>query len=362
MTTPEVVPTTAPATGVHEIAVDGWHRRASVIGMALTIFSAAPSARGDVPRADSATAQALFDEARKLITAGKYGDACPKLEESQRIDPGSGTLLNLADCYERDGRIATAWAKFLEAAAAAKAANHAERENVARDRAAALHPRLSSLVIRVIAPEKTPGLEIRRDGAIVGKAQWGSPIPTDPGEHHITAVAPTRQPWQTDVAVETGGRTVTVSVPELTPDGAAAAPTPGTTAKIGATKAPDSGSAKEADTQGLGAQRTWALATAAIGVGGIIVGSVFGLQSLSKHNDVVARCPTGTACQDPNDAALKNEAITAGNIATGAFILGGAGLAAGTILWFTAGSTSKSSTTARVGIGPGSVVLQGTWQ
>ena len=94
------------------------------------------SARAD----DPAGAQALFSEAKKLMSAGKYAEACPKLEESQRIAPATGTKFNLGDCYEHVGRSASAWAAFLSVAASARNANQGAREKAARDRAKALEP------------------------------------------------------------------------------------------------------------------------------------------------------------------------------------------------------------------------------
>jgi tetratricopeptide (TPR) repeat protein len=164
---------------------------------------------------DSATAQALFDGAKKLMKAGDYSDACPKLEESQRIDAHSGTALNLADCYERTGRLASAWSTFLEAATLAKASGNAARERVASERAAALVPRLSNLLISAPHASTTPELVITRDSEVVGAAQLGLPLPMDAGEHVIAARAPGRKPWQTRVTVEHSASTATVAVPEL---------------------------------------------------------------------------------------------------------------------------------------------------
>lgn len=51
-------------------------------------------------------ADVLFDEGTALMNAGKYAEACPKLEQSLKLDPGIGGMLWLADCYERAGRTA----------------------------------------------------------------------------------------------------------------------------------------------------------------------------------------------------------------------------------------------------------------
>ncbi|MDB4996135.1 MAG: putative rane protein, partial [Myxococcaceae bacterium] len=98
---------------------------------------------------DPAAAQQLFSDAKKLIAENKWADACPKLEESQRLDPGMGTQFNLANCYEHVGKTASAWAAFIEVAGQAKAAGQAPREKAARDRANVLEPKLSKLTVTV---------------------------------------------------------------------------------------------------------------------------------------------------------------------------------------------------------------------
>src|SRR5689334_19349942 len=101
---------------------------------ALTLLAATWAADVRAEGGDRVAAESVFQDGKRLMAAGKYAEACPKFETSQRLDPGVGTLLNLADCYEKVGRTATAWATFLEAASGSKAAGNAAREKAARDR------------------------------------------------------------------------------------------------------------------------------------------------------------------------------------------------------------------------------------
>jgi hypothetical protein len=75
----------------------------------LAVLSIAPAARAQSSAEDHAAADALYEEAGNLMKAGRFVDACPKLEASQRLDPGIGTTMRLGYCYEHVGRTASAW-------------------------------------------------------------------------------------------------------------------------------------------------------------------------------------------------------------------------------------------------------------
>src|SRR5271156_4908852 len=94
---------------------------------------------------DVAAAQALFDDGRALMKAGKFAEACPRLEESERLDSGPGTEVNLADCYEHAGRTASAWAEVEVVADSLRARGKHDREKSARARASVLQPKLTKL-------------------------------------------------------------------------------------------------------------------------------------------------------------------------------------------------------------------------
>ena len=163
-------------------------RRAATIALALAM---ATPARAD----DPAAAEALFQEGRRLVADGNYAEACPKFEESLHHDRAVGTLWHLARCLEETGAIASAWARYREAAAEARKTDEDARERAALHRAKALEPRLPRLTIDVPVEHRVDGLTVTRDGTAIGPGVWGTPLPVDPGTHVIEAAAPGYQPW-----------------------------------------------------------------------------------------------------------------------------------------------------------------------
>jgi hypothetical protein len=308
---------------------------------------------------DSAAAQALFDQAKKSMAAHRYAEACPKLEESLRLQEAVGTLLNLADCYEKEGKLASAWSKYLEVATKARAAGQQARARIGRDRAAALAPKLSNLVIDV-ATSRADGLEIRRDGTLVGEAEWGTAIPADAGIHTIEASAPARKPWSDTVVVTDGATTARVSVPDLAriPVEAPAA----TAAPVPESVPPEPVPAPSESRHHGNGLKVAALVAGGVGIAGVGVGSVFGVMSMIDHNDASNLCPAPGPCRGSSGVDAWHNAYDAGNVATIAFIAGGAGLAAGTVLWVLAAKSARSDdTTGQLLVGPGSVAWKAAW-
>ena len=93
------------------------------VAASLALLVALASARTSLAQtsaADKATAQALYDEGKRLMDAGQYAQACPKFAESARLDPSSGVELALGLCYEGQGKIASAWGAYVLATSLAR--------------------------------------------------------------------------------------------------------------------------------------------------------------------------------------------------------------------------------------------------
>jgi hypothetical protein len=273
-----------------------------------------------------ATAVALFEEGKRLMTASDFANACPKIAEAQRLAPTAGKLLRLGDCYEKWGRLASSWGAFKQAAVAARNADDAEREAEAERRAKALEGSLSRLTITVAGPLGS-GIEVRRDGGVVGEGQYGTALPVDAGEHVIEVTAPKRQAWTARVQVAPGGVNVAVNVPELPPDPQTAA-----------------GSA-------WGPRRIAGVTVGSAGVVGLATGAAFGIVTLGKTNDAKTHCSATLPYCDATGVALENSAKTTARVSDVALGIGGAALVGGVVLFFTAPSGGPQ-TSGWVRVGP----------
>ncbi len=169
--------------------------------------------------ADSRTALAekLFQDGRKLYTKGQFKEACPKFEESYRLDPGSGTLLNMAACHDKRGKTATAWSEYELARQKLEQAGD-DRLRFAQTESQRLEAILSYLTVDVPREAALEGLILRLDGTQLGEPLWGSRSPLDPGEHELTASAPGYQPWTMKVSIGAESDDVVVEIPRLSPN------------------------------------------------------------------------------------------------------------------------------------------------
>jgi tetratricopeptide (TPR) repeat protein len=285
-------------------------------------------------------ADRLFKEALGLIEAGRYEQAAQKLEQSQRLAPGSGTLLNLADCYERLGRNLSAWKIFLQAAQLSHAAGKLDRERVAMERAIALRAQLGQFIIELPA---MPGdsLRIILDGRDLPRTQWSAPIVVEPGPHRISASAPGRKPFEAPLASVEKGGTARVRIPELSP--------------TQPTVAPELASPRRLDGQQLAA-----IIGAGVGVVGLGAGAVFALRSQSKHEESDRYC-IGSVCSDPRGVDAMEEARSAGDRATLGVVIGAIGFGAAAALWFVRPLDPRTAGGAELAVAPGQMRLQAKW-
>src|SRR5262245_45251859 len=56
--------------------------------------------------AQSADAEALFEQGNQLMADGKLGQSCDSFEASNQIEPRAGTLIRLGECREQNQQFA----------------------------------------------------------------------------------------------------------------------------------------------------------------------------------------------------------------------------------------------------------------
>lgn len=264
-------------------------------------------------------AETLFEEGKRRMQANDYAGACPKLAESYRLDPGSGTLTALALCHEKLGKTATAWAEFIEVVTEAQQGGRSDREKFARQHVSALEPHLSRLTINV-APEtaRLPDVQLRRDKVVVGSAAWGVASPVDPGEHLIEVSAPGHEPWGARVTVGDNADKQSISVPPLheQADETAGPPAPPmiespapepkeTPATPPDNQAPNDGSR----------QRIAGWVVGGLGLASIGVGSYFGVQAISNSNNAKNTCTSGNSGCSSQGLTMNDQAKTDAHVA-----------------------------------------------
>lgn len=309
--------------------------------LAQGVPPAPPAPRGDQ---DKALATALFEEGRQLLAAGKVVEACRKLEESRRLDPLPGTVLNLATCHEREGLTASALAEFREARALAERDKRDDRVAFADEHIKALEPRLSTLVIAVASGADLPELGLVLDGVALGRAAWGTRIPVDPGTHVLVESAPGKQPRRFEVRVGPDGdsQTATLTALEDAPAAPPAPPPPPVVAPPPPAQPPPVESVPPPSNGALSSRRTLALGVASAGVVGVALGTYFGIAAISKHDDPNA----------PGNVDLNNQAKFSADASTVSFIAGAVALGVGAFLWL-------GDTQVHVQAGVGSVGVSG---
>ncbi len=275
---------------------------------------------------DPAAAEALFAEGRALLDQDRIPEACAKLEASQRLDPADGTLLNLADCYARADRLASAWLTFRRAASEASARGRHDRASHARDRAASLEPRLCRLRIVVAngAP-LSPASTVLRDDVRIDPLTFGEPLPVDRGAHVVVVREADATTFEETVRFEPSStacetKTVTVTLPLRAPSRPSPSPSPQSAARV-----PHSSS-----------RSLLPLGVAGLGLVGMGVGTAVGFSAKSTWDDAQSRCePRG--CGDEAQA-LASDARREAAVGTVVFVAGAAVLTAGVVWWLARGS------------------------
>ncbi|MBS2016563.1 MAG: PEGA domain-containing protein [Deltaproteobacteria bacterium] len=310
---------------------------AALLASAL-VFASAPARAGD-----PAAAREQVKIGYELAQKGKCDEAIPHFVESIKLDVKAVTLINLAACEEKTGKLADALGHWVEARARAQAENNAAIQEEAEKKAKALEGRLPKLTVTL--PASAPkDAEVVRDGVVLGAASFGVALPVNPGAHTLVVKAKGYEDASTTVTIaEAEARSVELKL------GAPKPPEP-----LASGAAPASGAAAEG-ASGPGTLAYVGFGMAAVGLG---VGTVTGVLALGAASEAEKNCPGGV-CANEGQKSDAESGKTMGTISTIGFVVAGVGAAIGIygLVW----GTPKSSASVAVSVGPTGGVVRGTF-
>jgi hypothetical protein len=303
---------------------------ATFAGAAATFGWSAPAA---AQPSNAALAESLFREGKRLSTEKKFSEACPKFAESYRLDPGLGTLLNLATCHESEGKPASAWAEFSDASSQARREGDTDRGQLADEHMKALEPKLAHVSVGLAPGAAAPGLVIKFDGRELSSAALGVQFPVDPGKHLLEASAPNKQSYAQNFDAPSIPTTLAVTIPVLQ-DGAPTAAVPAPAAGLApATPVPDAPPPAPASGHSNTGLIVSGIATGLFAVGAGVTAVVYS----SKRGDF-------NTANDANDATAQSKRDSAQTVGTINLMLTGAAVvSAGFLVYFVATSGSHES-------------------
>lgn len=304
--------------------------------MASAFALMSPAARAS----DAAAAEALFDAGLEALEDERYDAACPKIEESHRLEARPGTLFTLADCWRLAGKTATALARFeeylriFERMSEAERAKQRGRERHARKHLAELSAVVPKLIVRLSA-KSSAGATIERNGVQLGEPALGVALPVDPGEHVLVVRAPDGSSASKTVRLAPGeSRQVTLEI-------------------VARQKKPAKRGAppqhRDESSTHSSSQRTAGVVLLGVGAAGLLASAVTAILVLDKKSTLDENCGI-----DGDDAACNAQGRAAGDEAkslalasTIAFGVGAAGIGVGATLYFAAPDAERG---ARAGI------------
>jgi hypothetical protein len=296
------------------------------------LLLAAPPARAQTD-ADKSAARRVAAEGYRLLMAEDYRAAIRKFRGAEELVHAPTHLFYIASAHEALGELLAARDLYrtisLEEPRADEPAAFRQARLDARASLEQLEPRIPRLTV-VIEGRSTSEVEITVDDE---PRSGAGAVELDPGKHQVEGRTEGHAPVRASVELDEGARSEV---------------------------ALRFGSDDSAPPPVVKPTRPWiapAVAGFGVGVAGVALGAVAGALSLGKVSDLDDRCPERRCFAE--DETIADDARLMGTVSTVGFIVGGVGLAVGTVLvvWQPGGSTEPVA----LGVGPGALSLRGAF-
>jgi len=274
----------------------------------VVLLSQSRPARCEAPGA----AERMFQQGRTALAEENYEVARSHFEQSFKIDPALGTLLNLAVCEEKLGKLQAALAHLQDALGKAEAEDR--RRPLIAQRLARLELRVPRLVVKPSRPLDA-GVSLSLDATPLAAADIGKTLRVDPGRHVLDCAGPRGERCTTVFMLEEGQESV--QVPALSV--AATMPPLGVAPSWRPSEVSPAREMAPAPKGRTGAeQRSFAYAAGGFGLASIAVGLIAGASVLHQKGLVEAHCDEQGCDDEGLAAAQRGKALsTVSTIATG---------------------------------------------
>jgi hypothetical protein len=297
-----------------------------LVGIAAgAVLCAAPGAAGAAAPAAAGIAQALFEQAREDMRRGDAAAACPKLAESQRLDPSNGTLLNLVLCEKALGKVASAWLHARELFDVLSALD--DRKPIVARELAVLAPRVPKLTVR-LPPASPPAVRVALDDVELGPSSLGVSVPLDPGAHRLVVRAPGRVDHAVPVVIAEAEQLEVLAAPG--PESVPPPPSSAEDARSRSLKAARSTWVHDPPPARVARSSDWdQWAAFGVAAAGFLASGVLGAFALERRAAVLHECPA-KRCESVSalDIAAEGQRLVAAAFATLGVGVAGAGVGA----------------------------------
>jgi hypothetical protein len=317
-------------------------------------------AHAEPSAADKETARSLLDEGDRKYASKDFKGALDAYQGAHAIMGVPTTGIEVAKAQEALGLLVEARDTLLAItrlpAQPREPAAFSKARDDAKARAPGIAARIPSVRFTVTGPQPGAELAVSVDGQALPSASAALPRKVNPGHHRVTVSSSGFAEQTREVDVEEGKETAITFALVPGPGGAAPVPGPAPLAEGAAPGAPeaDGGKTEKSSLAYVG------LGVGALGVAGIVVGTVFGLKASSKWTDAKALCNPYPSNCGTDGSSLGKDAQSAATVSTVGFVVGAVGLATGAVLWFAA-PEKKTESGVAFGVGPTSVTLKGAF-
>jgi hypothetical protein len=338
----------------------------AVLATSAPAFAQTPSAE------DRASARVLGTEGTRLADANNCAAAVPKLDAAEKLFHAPTTLDRLGECQIALGQIVAGTENLTRVVREVLPAGSPPAFLAAQKRAQAAYaaavPRIGSLRIHVDGAALDQ-ITVTVDGAPVPSALFDNSRPTDPGSHEVKASAPGYLATTANATLRDGADTSVALhlAPDPNAQAAPAAPAPAASVAVATPSAAPPPAAPPPPASGGGGGNGAAIGSLVVGGVGIAVGSILGIMALGTKSTLDSNC-VDKVCPQAQQGNI-NSLGTQATISTIGFGVGIVGATVGVILLAVShggggASTGSVAPTPQVSpwIGLGSAGLGGTFQ